>query len=132
MCIVKKFYGKNYHYTVNNESMTGQVTASNTKDLEHIKAYSLIYDYLKEHDKLNSRLNLFRVYPFFKVDTDEKFDCYKKFIEKIKYEFQTCENIYNELEKYFAYSLSDSSDYEEYLKNYNKIVTIGFIRRGKK
>ena len=126
------FFGENYHYTVLPDSMTGRVTSLNIKDMEHIKAYDFIYDYLKEHDKLDRRLKLFRVYPFFKVDTEEKFDCYKKFIEKIKKDFQTNENIYNELEKYFAYSLLNSSDYEEYLKNYNKIVTIGFIRQGKK
>ena len=125
------FFGENYHYTVNNEGMTGQVTASDIKDLEHIKAYSKIYDYLKEHDKLDNRLKLFRVYPFFKVDTEEKFDFYKIFFEKIKDNFLKNENIYNELERYFAYSLLNSSDYEEYLKNYNKVVTIGFIRRGK-
>ena len=42
------------------------------------------------------------------------------------------QKICRELEKYFASSLLSSSDYEEYLKNYNKVVTIGFLRRGKR
>ena len=125
------YNGENYHYTVHNMSMTAQAEASDNKDLNHIKAHSLVYDYLKEHNKLDRRLKLFRVYPFLKVDTEEKFNYYKKFFEKIKQDFHKNENIYNEMEKYFAYSLLNSKDYEEYLKNYNKIVTIGFIRRSK-
>ena len=125
------YNGENYHYTVHNMSMTAQAEASDNKDLNHIKAHSLVYDYLKEHNKLDRRLKLFRVYPFLKVDTEEKFNYYKEFFEKIKQDFHKNEDIYNEMEKYFAYSLLNSKDYEEYLKNYNKIVTIGFIRRSK-
>ena len=125
------FHGEKYHYTVNDEGMTGQAESVNSKDLNHIKAHSFIYDYLKEHNKLDDKLKLFRVYPFMKVDTEEKFNYYKKFFEKIEPDFRKNENIYNEMEKYFAYSLLNSRNYEEYLKNYNKIVTIGFIRRGK-
>lgn len=125
------FYNEKYHYVIHKNSMTGQTEASNTKDLNHIAAHSLIYDYLKEHDKLYDKLKLFRVYPFMKVDTEEKFDFYKKFFEKIEENFKKNENIYNEMEKYFAYSLLNSANYEEYLKNYNKVVTIGFLRRKK-
>ena len=91
----------------------------------------MIYDFLKEHSKLDDRLKLFRVYPFMKVDTEEKFKFYKKFFEKIEVDFHKNENIYNEMEKYFAYSLLNTSSYEDYLKNYNKVVTIGFLRRKK-
>ena len=35
------------------------------------------------------------------------------------------------MEKYFAYSLLNSPNYDEYLKNYNKVVTIGYLRSGK-
>ena len=38
----------------------------------------------------------------------------------------------NEMEKFFAYSLLNTSTYEQYLQNYNKVVTIGFLRRGVK
>ena len=61
------FYGEKYHYTVNNTSVTGVAKSVDDRDLKHIKAYSLIYDYLKEHDKFDDRLKLFRVFPFFKV-----------------------------------------------------------------
>lgn len=125
------FYGGKYHYTNNDCGMTNSVNKLGTKDIEHIKAHSIIYDYLKEHNKLNERLKLFRVYPFIKVDTEEKFDFYKKFFEKIKIDFQRNENIYNEIERYFAYSLLNSSCYDEYIQEYNKIVTIGFLRRKK-
>lgn len=37
--------------------------------------------------------------------------------------------VYN-AEKYFANSILNSTDYDEYLKNNNKIVTMGFLRRG--
>ena len=126
------FYGEKYHYTVNNTSLTGIAKSVDDRDLQHIKAHSMIYDYLKEHNKLDNRLKLFRVYPFIKVDTDEKFVFYKNFFEKIETDFHENESIYNEMEKYFAYSLLNTSTYDEYLKNYNKIVSIGFLRRGVK
>ena len=126
------FYGEKYHYTVNNTSVTGVAKSVDDRDLQHIKAHSMIYDYLKEHNKLDDRLKLFRVYPFMKVDTEEKFEYYKKFFEKIEPDFHRNENIYNEMEKFFAYSLLNTATYEEYLKNYNKVVTIGFLRRGVK
>ena len=125
------FYGENYHYVIHNTSMTGHAETSNTKDLNHIKAHSLIYDYLKEHNKLDDRLKLFRVYPFMKVDTEEKFNYYKKFFEKIESDFHKNENIYNEMEKFFAYSLLETPTYQEYLNKYNKVVTIAFLRRNK-
>ena len=125
------FYGEKYHYTVNATSVTGEVKSADNRDLQHIRAHSMIYDYLKEHDKLDDRLKLFRVYPFMKVDTEEKFNLYKKFFEKIEADYHKNEDIYNEMEKYFADSLLNTANYEEYLKNYNKIVSIGFIRRRK-
>lgn len=124
------FCGEKYHYTVNDTSVTGVVKSIDRRDLQHIKAHSMIYDYLKENNILDNKLKLFRVYPFLKVDSEEKFDFYKKFFEKIESDFHKNENIYNDMEKYFAYSLLNSSDYEQYLKNYNKVVTIGFLRRG--
>jgi len=125
------FWSEKYHYTVKDEGMMANAQAQNSKDLNHIKAHSMIYDFLKERNKLDDRLKLFRVYPFMKVDTEEKFNYYKKFFEKIEADFHKNENIYNEMEKFFAYSLLNTSTYEEYLKNYNKIVTIGFLRRKK-
>ena len=125
------FYGEKYHYTVNSTSVTGVAKSVDDRDLQHIKAHSMIYDFLKEHSKLDDRLKLFRVYPFMKVDTEEKFKFYKKFFEKIEVDFHKNENIYNEMEKYFAHSLLNTSSYEDYLKNYNKVVTIGFLRRKK-
>ena len=124
------FYGEKYHYTVNNTSVTGVAKSVDDRDLQHIKAHSMIYDYLKEHNKYDDRLKLFRVCPFMKVDTDEKFGFYKKFFEKIESDFHKNESIYNDMEKYFAASILNTSTYEEYLKIYNKIVTIGFLRRG--
>ena len=123
------FYGGSYHYTVNETGMTGKMELDNTKDINHIKAHSIIYDYLMEHNMLNNNLKLFRVYPFLKVDTVKKFDYYKKFFKNIENDFHKNENIYNEIEKFFAYCILNSSNYEEYLKNYNKIVTMAFLRR---
>lgn len=125
------FYGEKYHYTVNDTSVTGVAKTVDDRDLQHIKAHSMIYDYLKERRKLDDRLKLFRVYPFMKVDSEEKFDYYKKFFEKIEADFHKNEDIYNEMEKFFAYSLLNTKTYDEYLKNYNKIVTIGFLRQKK-
>lgn len=126
------FYGEKYHYTVNNASVTGVAKSSDDRDLQHIKAHDMIYDYLKNHNKLDSRLKLYRVYPFMKVDTEEKFIFYKEFFKKIEQNFYDNESVYNSIEKYFAYSLLKTPDYQEYLKNYNKVVTIGFLRHGKK
>ena len=125
------FYGEKYHYTVNDTSVTGVAKSVDDRDLQHIRAHSMIYDYLVAHNKLDENLKLFRVYPFMKVDTEEKFNFYKRFFEKIEETFEKNKNIYNEMEKFFAYSLLKTANYEEYLKNYNKVVTIGFLRRKK-
>ncbi len=126
------FFGENYHYTIDQTSVTGMAKSSDNRDLQHIKAHSLIYDYMKERNLFDDRIKLFMVYPFMKVDTEEKFNYYRNFVLKIEKDFRKNENNYNDLEKYFAESLLSSQNYEEYLKNYNKVVTIGFIRRGKK
>ncbi|MBR1775768.1 glycosyltransferase family 2 protein [bacterium] len=125
------FCGEKYHYVVYNNSVSGGVRSERSLDLVHMQAHRLIYDYLNEHNKLNDKLKLFRVYPFIKVDTEEKFNIYKNFFEKIEANFHKNESIYNEMEKYFAYSLLNSPNYDEYLKNYNKVVTIGYLRSGK-
>lgn len=126
------FYGEYYYYVIDNLSMTGVIDSLNRKDYEHIKAYDRIYDYLKSHNMKEDKLKLFCVYPFFKVDTQDKFDYYKQFFEKIKEDFYKNEIIYNDLEKFFAYSILNSNNYEFYINNYNKVVTIGFIKSGKK
>ena len=123
------FSGESYNYRISASSMTGVITRENKKDIEHINAYSVLYDYLKEHNYLQNNLKLFRVYPFMKVDTEDKFWTYKNFIEKIKDDFITYECTYNDLEKYFAYSFMDTNTYGEYLEKYNKVVTIGYIRQ---
>ncbi|MBQ3640956.1 glycosyltransferase family 2 protein [bacterium] len=92
------FYGEKYHYNVYNQSVTGNAKNVDDKDLQHIKAYSLIYDFLKERNLLDNRLKLFRVYPFIRVNTDEKFNYYKSFFKKIEADFHKNENIYNEME----------------------------------
>lgn len=125
------FYGEKYHYTVNNTSVTGVAKSIDDRDLQHIKAHSVIYDYLKERNKLDEKLKLFRVYPFMKVDTEEKFNFYKKFFEKIETDFYKNETIYNDMEKFFAYSILNTSSHDEYLKNYNKAVAIGYLRKAK-
>lgn len=125
------FYGETYHYTVNNTSVTGSAKSEDNRDLQHIKAHYLIYKYLKEHNILDYRLKLFRVYPFMTVNTKEKFDYYKMFFETIENDYKTNIEQYNDMEKYFADSIFKSSNYDEYLQNYNKIVTIGYLRRKK-
>lgn len=125
------FYGETYHYTVAKTSIVGIAKEEDNRDLMHIKAYSLIYDYLKQKSFLNEHLKLFRVYPFFKVNTEEKFNYYKNFFEKIKNDFEANKKIYNDLEKFFLQSIEECENYEEYLKKYNKIITIGFLRQKK-
>ena len=125
------FYGENYYYTNNSSSVMANAKSCDCLDMLHIKAYSLIFDYMKERGKFDDRIKLFRVYPFMKVDTEEKFVFYKKFFEKIENDFHNNESIYNELEKYFAYSILNTKNYGEYINNYNKVVTIGFLRHGK-
>ena len=125
------FYGEKYHYTVNEQSVTGNAKAEDNRDLQHIKAHYMIYKYLKEHKIFDERLKLFRVYPFMTVNTKEKFDYYKMFFETIENDYKTNIEQYNDMEKYFADSIFKSSNYDEYLQNHNKIVTIGYLRRNK-
>ena len=54
------------------------------------------------------------------------------FFEKIKDDYKAHSEIYNELEKYFAESILSADSFDDYLTKYNKIVTIGFIQKGKR
>ena len=122
------FYGAKYHYIIRHTGITGISNNSETWDIEHIKAFNFIYDYLKEHNSLDDRLKKFQLYPFFKVDTQEKFECYKTFFEKIREDFYKNQHIYNELERFFINSILSSQNIEEYLSKYHKDITIGLLR----
>ena len=105
--------------------MTQKEKSLSTWDLGHFKVYNAIYDYLKEKNMLKDGLKLFNVYPNdYNVETEEKFNFYKMFFEKIKDEFYKNEYIYTDFEKVFAKSLLKAKDFNDYKNNCNKMVRI--------
>ena len=78
----------------------------------------------ERYNLLNDKLKLFKVYPFFRVDTEEKFSYYKMFFEKIKDNFYRNENIYSDFERTFAKNILNAESLKELQDNDNKIERI--------
>lgn len=127
------FNGPGYHYISRNDSITGVTKKINNRDLYVIKAYSFIYDYFKKHNLLNkSSVKMFSVWPFFMVDSEDKYNFYKSFFEKINTEHFVPEiQLYNELECFFANAILSSKDFENYKMSYGTNVALSFMRRKK-
>ena len=119
------FWGEKYHYTVRDKSITGKSNADGVWDLDHIKAFDAVYDYLKEHNRLKKNLKLFQAYSvYFNVDSEEKFNVYKMFFEKIKDDFYNNEEIYSDFEKEFAKSILNAKDFQDYKNNFHGRIRI--------
>lgn len=123
------FKGPVYHYISRDDSITGIAKYKNNRDYSVMKAYSLIFDYFNKNNLFDNKIKLFCVWPFYQVDTAEKFFLYKDFFEKIKVNFQKNIDLYNDLERFFAESILSVESLDEYKKKYNPSVTIAFLRR---
>lgn len=132
LCISKTwaFEGAAYHYSVRLVGNVGSSKARGEWDLWHIRAYESVFDYLQKHDLLNGvPIKLFNVGPFFAVDSAGKFACCKQFIEKIwATHFCLKRELYNDLDRYFADSIHDCGDYEEYRRRFPVSVPLGYLR----
>ena len=73
---VSFFDGPVYHYSYREESIS---KAKHDRGLEHIKAYSQIYDFYKENDLLNKKIKLYSTMPFFIIKNEEMFNEYSPY-----------------------------------------------------
>jgi len=127
------FSGSAYHYIIRDDSLSGIAEKNNNRDLNTMKAYNIIYDYLLEHDLLKiNRAKLFNVSPFYKVDTQEKFDLYKSYFEKIKEYLYAHKEQYNAMDLFFCSIISESRSFNDYKASYPQSVAMAFVKQGRK
>lgn len=126
------FKGGHYHYLMRENSLVGRSKQENTWDLWHMRAYSCIFDYLKQHDLLEKNmLKLFAINPYTKVDSREKYAFYKEYVTKIKPEVDKHKDRYNKLEQFFMDVLLTTNDYDDYIAHYPQSISIAFLRHGR-
>lgn len=126
------FYGSVYHYRLRGDSITGLAKAQKSWDLQFMKAYDAIYDYYNKHGFLkNCPLKLFNMMSFFAVDSEEKFNFYHAFFNKIEPYFRENEQLYNEMDKHFRKIILDCKDYNEYRTKHIANVTVDYLRNRK-
>jgi glycosyltransferase involved in cell wall biosynthesis len=125
------FYGPTYHYLCRKDSITDTGKQEDDRDLWIMLSHEKAFDYFMQNNIEVGNIKLFQVLPFFKVNTPEKFALYKNFFNKIKLKMDKTENIYNELELFFADSILNSDTFEDYKNKYGPSVTMNYIKRKK-
>ena len=128
------FSGPAYHYVSRSESITGSAKQKDDRDLCVMRAYTLVYQEYKRRGILNSfPCKMFNVWPYFKVDTEEKFAFYKDYFTVIWDEhYLPFRGLYNDLDRYFAESVHSAKTLDDYKTTYGPIVTVSFIRNRKR
>lgn len=123
------FIGPQYHYT----SRCGSITKKEPNlDLFITKIYDLIFDYFVCNRLVNKfDIKMFHVFPYFMVDTEEKFNFYSGFFKKIQHHIKEKKYLYNELELFFVHNILGSKTIEEYAKRFPPSVALSFIRRNR-
>jgi len=121
-----------YHYVIRDDSVTGIVQKNNQRDYVTMRANEIIYDYLASHNMLEeSKVKLFNMYGFLKVDTEEKFNLYQRYFRKIEGYLKNHREQYNAMDMFFAESILSSNSLEDYLSRYSANVAIAFFKKRK-
>ncbi len=122
-----------YHYIIHDDSLTGVVKANNQRDYFTMKAYDLIFDYLKENNLLEkNKARLFNISGFFKVDTPEKYLLYKTYFRKVQPYLESSKELYNELDTFLMNSILESDSFEDYKQTYPVSVAMSYLKFKKK
>lgn len=118
----------NYHYRSRENGISKSEIA---KDIMNMYIYDLIYDYYEKNDLLEKGVKIFSVWPFFSVDNDEKYKVYKKYFEKTNEYLFNHQDIYNDLDMFFAKNVLETHSFEDYKLKFPASVTISYLRRKK-
>lgn len=126
-----KFYtidGPAYYYLDRPNSIMNTLVDD---DLNMIKVYNCVFDYLGSRNKLSEKNKLFYIMPSFKISDERRYEVYKTFFEKIKPYFMQNKQIYNDMESFFITSLLSTTSFEEYRSRFPASVAISYLRRKK-
>lgn len=123
------FKGPAYYYRYVSEGIIATATKTNVRDLSTIKIYNLIFDFYEGKKLLDKYdIKMFNVFPFFMVDSEDKYDYYVSYFKKIKKHLEEKSNLYNSLELFFANNILNSKSYGEYVSDFGKNVMMSFVR----
>lgn len=125
---VSFFDGPAYHY------LNRETSISHTKHdwgVEHIKAYSRIYDFYRDNGLLDKKIKLYSTMPFFNIKNEKAFDEYKSYFIKIHDYLNQNKEIFNALDLFFAQAVIYCKNYAEYASKYPAGALMSFLR-GKK
>lgn len=118
----------NYHYL---DRENGIMNTNNDKEISIIKIYDIVYDFYKQHNLLDKKVKLLAVMPYFKIDSEEKYNTFKSYFTKAEDYINKNAELFNDLEKFFINNILNTSSYNDYIQKFQTSVTISFIRRQK-
>ena len=122
------FYGPPYHYLLRDQSMSH---IAHDWGVEHIKVFAQIFNFYKEHNLLNKKIKLYSTMPFFNIKNEEMFQEYKKYFTKVHFYLNDNKDIFNVLDLFFADTVCECKNYEEYASKCPGNLLMSFLRRKK-
>ena len=125
---VSFFNGSAYHYLYREQSISH---LNHDWGMEHIKVFSLIYDFYKENQLLDKKIKLYSTMPFFTIKTEDMFNEYKKYFMKVLDYITENSDVFCAADIFIAKCLSDCKNYSEYASKYPANLTMIFLRRKK-
>ena len=125
---VYTFNGPFYYYFKREESI---INTDPNKDITQIRVLSAVFDYFKEHHLLDLDMKIYSVAPFFNVNSEEKYQIYKDYFNKISEYLQKKHHLYNELDLFFMYNILGTANFDDYKQKFPPSVVMSFVRRKK-
>jgi glycosyltransferase involved in cell wall biosynthesis len=116
----------NYHYLSRDSSIMG---SCKDKDYGLIKVYSLIFDYYKENNLLDKNIKIFSISGHININSEEKYNIFKKYIIKIEGYFFNNIKIFNDIEIFFIKNILKTSSYNEYKRKFPPNVAISYLKK---
>ena len=116
----------NHHYLDRTDGIMNTIV---DKDIPIIKIYNLVIDYYNKHNLLDKKIKIFSVMPHYNINSEEKYDLFKRFMENAKSYIESNLNLFNDLEIFFMNNILNTKNYDEYKSKFPSSVTISYIRR---
>ena len=117
------FKGPYYHYCQH------QTSAIHLKErgFHYIESFKSLYDFLNDNNINLDNIKLFYVESLI-IDSEEKFNFVKDYLDEIEEIFNRNLNIYNEQEKFLFKIIKESADFKYFISKYNPNISLSFLK----